>query len=351
MTAPIRLDVDGPYGDASFAVRLAACAGRVDAPDSYGEGSLVQECERRLAQALGKERAVLFPTGTLANMVALDRLCPRHARRVLLHPDSHILNDTGDSLAANAGLMPVSGAADGAGFAADALTKALADARAGKVRQTIGTVAIETPVRRRHGEMFPAARLDAIVAEAKAARLTLHLDGARLPIASAARGISMEAFAAPYDTVYLSLWKMLGLPFGAVLAGPAALLDGVEHDRRRLGGALPQFWPIAAVTLAELERLEPDWKASFVWKDAFARALSEIGVAIRPVGGEATNTLWLVPGGDAAAFKAACKKAGIVLGDTRGDAVLARANPTLLGRDPDDVARALSKIADRTRDG
>jgi threonine aldolase len=285
---------------------------------------------------------VLFPTGTLANVVALDRLCPRHARRVLLHPDSHILNDTGDSLAANAGLMPVPVAADGAGFAAEGLAHALAAARAGKVRQTIGAVAIETPVRRRQGEMFPRARLDQIVAAAKGAGLALHLDGARLPIAAAAQGRSMANFAAPFDAVYLSLWKMLGLPFGAVLAGSAALLDGVEHDRRRLGGALPQFWPIAAVTLAEFDRLESDWTKCFAWKTAFERALAAGGrIGVRQVGAEPTNTLLLVPDAPAAEFRAACKRAGIVLGDIAGDALVVRANPTLLGQDPTAVARAL----------
>jgi threonine aldolase len=343
VSAPIRLDVDGPYGDTSFASRLATAASRVSVPDSYGEGEIVRECEAALARALGKERAVLFPTGTLANVVALDRLCPRHARRVLLHPESHILSDTGDSLAANAGIMPVVAVSDGAGFGRDALTAALAASRAGKVRQGIGAVVIETPVRRRHGEMFPRAELDDVVAGAKSAGVALHLDGARLPIAAAARGVSMAQFAAPFDTVYLSLWKMLGLPFGAALAGPASTLDGVEHDRRRLGGALPQFWPIACVTLAELPRLETDWTASLRWKIEFERALATDGsISTAPVGAETANTLWLIPGGDVVAYKAGCKEAGIVLGEAVGDRVLVRANPTIVGVEPGALARRLA---------
>lgn len=346
MNAPIRLDVDGPYGDTSFATRLASTASRASAPDSYGEGAVVRECETMLARALGKERAVLFPTGSLANLVALDRLCPPHARRVLLHPDSHVRTDTGDSLASNAGLTAIAASADGAGFGPDALAAALAGAREGKVRLGIGAVVIETPMRRRHGEMFPRALLDGIVTAAKSAGVALHLDGARLPIAAAARGVSMAEFAAPFDTVYLSLWKMLGLPFGAVLAGPAAILDGIEHDRRRRGGALPQFWPIACVTLAELPRLESDWAESLRWKTAFERALANAeGLSCRAVGAETTNTLWLVPACGAAAFKTACKADGVTLGDTPGDAALVRANPTLLGVDPEGLARRLSRIA------
>jgi threonine aldolase len=346
VNAPIRLDVDGPYGDTSFAARLAAAVSRVSAPDSYGDGAIVRECEVALASTLGKERAVLFATGTLANLVALDRLCPPHARRVLLHPDSHILNDTGDSLAADGGLTAIVAASSGAGFGPDALGVAFAGARAGKVRQGIGAVAIETPVRRRHGEIFPRAEFDAVIAAAKGAGAALHLDGARLPIAAAAQGVSMAAFAAPFDTVYLSLWKMLGLPFGAVLAGPAAVLDGVEHDRRRRGGALAQFWPLASVVLAELPRLESDWIASLHWKAELERELASLpGLAVRAVGDEPTSTLWLAPAREAAAFKAASKEAGVTLGDVAGDAVLARANPTVLGVDPGALARKLSGIA------
>ncbi len=339
----LRLDVDGAYGDTSFATRLAAISRDVT-PDSYGEGALIRECEAKLAKALGKERAVIFATGTLANLLALDRLCGRDARRMLLHPDSHILNDTGDSLVAGAGITPIVAATTGPGFAAKALTDALARAQDGKVRRTIGALVIETPVRRRHGEMFPAAQMEAVIAAAKKAGVALHLDGARLPIASAARGIAMADFAEPFDTVYLSLWKMLGLPFGAVLAGPAALLDGIERDRRRHGGALPQFWPIAALVLAELGKLEPSWARAMVWRQAFERALSDAGFTIRPSGAETTSTFWLGTRGPAAAFKAACKESGIVLGETASDAVLLRANPTLLDIDPDELAKRLAAI-------
>lgn len=339
----IRLDVDGAYGDGSFAERLAAAASaRPDIPDSYGEGPVVQECEAKLAKILGKERAVVFATGTLANLVALDRLCGRDARRVLLHPDSHILNDTGDSLASDAGLMPVVASATGPGFGPDALASALASAQGGKVYRTLGAIAIETPVRRRHGEIFPNAQLDEVVAAARKARIGLHLDGARLPIAAAARGMSMARFAAPFDTVYMSLWKMLGLPFGAVLAGPAALLDGVERDRRRRGGALPQLWPIATLVLTDLDRLEPDWAKAFEWRQALEHALAKAGVETRSVGSETTNTFWLVPRRPVAAFKTACKEAGIVLGEVSGDAALLRANPTVLGIDPGELARKLA---------
>jgi len=73
----------------------------------------------------------------------------------------------------------------------------------------------------------------------------LHLDGARLYIASAYSGISPAEYARPFDTVYVSLWKYFNSLNGAILAGPRNILDGMVATRRMFGGALFQVWPFA----------------------------------------------------------------------------------------------------------
>lgn len=326
----MQLHLDGPYGDTGFAGRLGALADQLGAPDSYGEGELVRRCEEALARALGKERALLFATGTLANLLALGRHCGRHHKRVLVHPESHLVNDTGDSLAAVGGLTAIIAEPDGAGFAAASIDAAVTRASSGRVAQGLGAVCIETPVRRLRNAAFPAAALDEVLAAARRHGLAAHLDGARLPIAAAAAGRSMASFAAPFDTVYLSLWKMLGLPFGAVLAGSAAVIDGMEHERRAHGGALAQFWPLAAVVLDELPALEPGWTQAFARLDQVKAALAaEQSLEVVPVGTERTNTFWLAPRQvDAATYRQRCRERGILLGDVEDGRVLVRANPS-----------------------
>jgi len=66
-----------------------------------------------------------------------------------------------------------------------------------------------------------------------------HLDGARLHIMSAATGIRPEEYAGLFDTVYVSLYKYIGAPFGAILAGPHDVIRDMYHDRRMFGGGLP----------------------------------------------------------------------------------------------------------------
>ena len=345
----IRLDADNDAPTpAESAARLAAAVDSRPglAADSYGDGAVVREAEAMVARLLGKERAVLFATGTLANLLALDRLCPRRARRVLVHPESHFAEDTGDS-AALAGLTLVRVAASGPGFTAEAALAAIAASRAGRVRQEVGAILVETPVRRRANQMFPLAELDRVVAAAKAEKIALHLDGARLPIAAASAGRSCAAFAAPFDAVYLSLWKMLGLPWGAALAGPAALLEGIEHDRRRFGGALPQLWPLAAMVLAHLEERLAVWPAVLARAAEVRAALAADGrFVVVAMDGDATNSFWLeAPGVEPAALREAARAAGLALPEPKAARFPLRANPTWLTLAPAALAARLAAAA------
>ncbi len=349
MAQPPILHFDADSDDPSpveYARRLSGAAALAgDAADKYGQGDVIAAAERLIATRLGKERAVLFATGTLANMVALDRLCPRFARRVLVHPDSHVFADTGDGAATSMGLTLVTVPADGPGFTAAAALRAIESSDAGKVRQGVGAVVIETPVRRHSNAMFPLAELDRVTAQVRQQGVALHLDGARLPIAAASAARSIDAFAAPFDTVYLSVWKMLGLPFGAALAGPADLLEGMEHDRRRMGGALPQLWPLAVMVLAQLDERLDSWPRVFRHFDAFRDLLERSGrFTLSPIGTEATNTAWLDAGGlDPVRLRACARRQGLVLPEPQGQRFAIRANAGWLHHAPHELVEGLER--------
>ena len=350
---PVHFDADSDDpSPLEYTRRLAAAAALAgDAADKYGEGALIAKAQRLIAARLGKERALLFATGTLANMVALDRLCPRFARRVLVHPDSHVFSDTGDGAAAAMGLTLVTLPADGAGFTAEAALQAIRSTRAGKVRQGVGAVVVETPVRRYSNAMFALAELDRVTTLVRAEGVALHLDGARLPIAAASAGRSINVFAAPFDTVYLSLWKMLGLPFGAALAGPAALLDGAEHDRRRLGGALPQLWPLAVMVLAHLDERLGSWPQVLAHFGEFRAQVERQGrFTLAAIGSDPTNTTWLDVGAlDPATLRACARAQGLVLPEPQGQRFAIRANVGWLAHAPHELLARLDRAADNCR--
>ena len=108
-------------------------------------------------------------------------------------------------------------------------------------------------MRRLQGEVFDFAEMERIAAFAREQRIGLHLDGARIFLASAYTGITPASYAVLFDTVCVSLYKYFNAAAGAVLAGPRELIENLYHQRRMFGGSLRQAWPYAAVALHYLD--------------------------------------------------------------------------------------------------
>jgi threonine aldolase len=214
--------------------------------DNYLLGGEIERFERHWATLLGKETAVFMPSGTLANQLALRTLAGAK-RRVIVPETSHVYNDTGDACQTLSGLtlMPLGPGA--ATFTRADIEAVLTRTAGGRVATGVGAILIESPIRRLFGQMFDWDEAKRITDFAREHDIGTHLDGARLFIASAYTGISPAAYAAPFDTVYVSLWKYFNSGIGAILAGPKRVLDGMFHVRRMFGGNLAVGWPAALV--------------------------------------------------------------------------------------------------------
>jgi threonine aldolase len=352
MTQPrLTLASDGPdLPPRAYARLLADLAEKAEAPaDSYGLGGIVAQFETRIAAELGKERAILMPTGTLANLLALDLLSDRTRRRVLVQSDGHIQNDTGDSAQRLGGVALVPIQDKGAGYSVAAMKAEVERAAGARVAIPFSAMVIETPVRRRFAQMVPLADRDAAVAYAKEIGLKTHLDGARVYLAAAWTGRGVAEFCRPFDTVYLSLYKYFGAPFGAVLAGPAALIDGLYHDRRRHGGGLAQVWQIALVADHFLDGMAERWrKAREMAEPAYERLERSGRFAIERIpDGSNIVKLRLTRGGAEAlkAFRARAEAAGLKMPEIQGDMLAIRVNETWLASTPEAIADRLIAAA------
>ncbi len=230
-----------------YASLLADLAGRSEiVEDVYLLGGEIERFEHRWAEVLGKERAVFMPSGTLANQLALRALAGER-RRVIVPETSHIYNDTGDASQTLSGLTLLPLAPGKATFTCAEVEEVLARTASGRVATDVGAIAVESPVRRLRGELFDWAEMQRLSALARERGIGLHLDGARLFIASAYTGTSPAQYAALFDTVYVSLWKCFNSGIGAILAGPRSLLDDMFHVRRMFGGNLAAGWPAAVI--------------------------------------------------------------------------------------------------------
>ena len=223
--------------------------------DSYSLGGTVEQLEKKCAEMLGKESAVFMPTGTLANHLAIRKLCGVKPRAIV-QEQSHLYNDSGDCATrlSNINLIPL--AKDGAYFTLEALKVAVEQAESGRVINPVGAVMVESPVRRQSGKVMPFDEMKAVTDYCRDKQIGSHLDGARLYMMSGATGIPPADYAALFDTVYVSLYKYFGAPFGAILAGTAEFANGLYHDRRMFGGGLASANFAAALALQGIDGFE-----------------------------------------------------------------------------------------------
>ena len=304
------------------------------APDSYTLGGVVEELEQQFARALGKERAIFMPTGTLANHMAVRALA-NGSSRVIVQEESHLYQDEGDcaQTLSNLVLMPLG--AGRASFTAADVQHVIDQTKSARVVSRVSVISIETPVRRKQGERFDAGELKTIIALAKKEGIRLHLDGARLFIQAAYTGEDVAAYSAPFDTVYVSLYKYFNAASGAILAGPRDVIDGMYHTRRMFGGGLSSAWPFAAVALHYLAGFGDRFGRAVKTSEELIRALGQHrSLAVERVS-PGTNLFHLqVRGADAAAFRTRLAQQGINLSAPQGDRFLIGVNETWNRRTP-----------------
>ena len=194
--------------------------------DTYGAGGVVTEVELAVRDLFAAEAAVLLPSGTMAQQVALRLHAEaRGPTRVGLAPDSHLLLWEQDAVSALTGLEPV--------IDPDGL-------------DGLAALVVELPRRETGGHLLAWDDLVELSFRCVDAGVALHLDGARLwQCGPAYAPRSLAEVAALADTTYLSLYKDLGGLGGAVLLCPYDWQEAVRTWRHRMGGTLPSLWPLA----------------------------------------------------------------------------------------------------------
>ncbi|MFJ6696280.1 threonine aldolase family protein [Streptomyces sp. NPDC091272] len=255
---------------------LAADAGTVydlaDGTDVYGDG-VVAELERRTARTLGMEDAAFFPSGTMAQQVALRCWAGRTGNRtVALHPRAHPEQHERGALYEVSGLRTVHPTSEPRLPSADEVSG---------FEEPFGTLMLELPLRE-PGFVLPTwDELTAVVAAARERDAVVHFDGARLWECTEHLGRPLEEIAGLADSVYVSYYKSLGGMSGAALAGPRTLIDEARTWRHRYGGQLFQQYPAALSALLGLERELPRLPEYVAHARVVARALGDGFAAAR----------------------------------------------------------------------
>ena len=248
-----------------------AIANAVVGDDLLDGDPTTRQLEERVADLLGKERALFFPTGTMANQTAVWMHAPR-GTEVLADPDSHLVRREVAACAALCGVQPrvlLSLRADYAGLDVEAqVERELATPSPSR----ISLVSIENTHNGSGGFALTREAMQGIRRAAQRHDVPVHLDGARLWNAGIALRLAPRDFAALTDTVMVCFDKGLGAPAGSVLAGTAALIDAARPVRRRFGGTMRQNGILAAGALYALEHHLDDLSRDHDRAQCLARA-------------------------------------------------------------------------------
>lgn len=209
--------------------------------DVYSLGTIVSNFEQKVARALGKEKAIYMPTGTMANHIAMRLHCSR-GQKAVVHNQSHIYRDCGNAISHLSGIPLIPISTTNFSFSTEDIDKIIIDASEEKIITQIGAIAIETPVRRNNLQNYSYETIKDISNFARKNDIALHLDGARIIGAAALSNKKVEDFTSLFDTVYLSLYKHFNSISGAILAGSKAQINNLHNERRMFGGGLRACW-------------------------------------------------------------------------------------------------------------
>lgn len=218
--------------------------------DVYEDDPTVKKLEAYAASLVGMEAALLVPSGTFGNQLALLTHCKRGSE-VILGDDCHIV------------AHEVGAAAVIAGVQLRTLCSREGELDPAEVKAKIRSVDLHYPetslicVENAHsnGRVISLENMADIYAVAQEHSLPVHLDGARLFNAAAALGVSPQKITSYCDTVMFCLSKGLCAPVGSMLAGSEEYIGKARKFRKLMGGGLRQSGILAAAGLIALEKM------------------------------------------------------------------------------------------------
>lgn len=256
----------GPITPRVWMERMLAMP-EIDLPgDEYNAGPSIDLLQGQVAGLLGKPSALFFHKAVVGQQALLFAHRERTGRRlVAVHPKSHIAVDESDAVERLSDIRLARIGPDDAPFS-------LADLQG--VKEPLAAVVVELPLRNAGFRAPSWAALQAISDWCRQQGIAFHLDGARLWETQPFYGRSLAEIAALADSVYVSLYKGLGAPGGALIAGDAAFLESLKPWRSRMGGNLYTAFPYVLGGLYGLRHYLPRMGAYHAHAVALAGALS-----------------------------------------------------------------------------
>jgi threonine aldolase len=272
------------------------------------------------AERLGKEAAVLVPSGTMANLVSLLAHCQR-GDEALMGASSHTFLFEAGSSAAVGGIHPhtLPNRPDGT-LDLNEVRAAIRDPRNAHYPRT-RLLCLENTHNRCGGAVLPRGYMAQARALADEHGLAIHLDGARIFNAAIAREVPPADLVRHADSVSFCLSKGLSAPVGSLVCGGHDLIAQTRRQRKMLGGGMRQAGVIAAAGIVALETMVDRLADDHAHARHLAEGLAPLpGVLLDPATVETNIVIFaLAPGApEPGDFVAALAARGVRLGAIGG---------------------------------
>jgi threonine aldolase len=217
--------------------------------DVFGEDPAINELERFAADMFEMEAALFCPSGTMTNQIAI-KVHTQPGDEVICDVSSHIYQYEGGGIAMNAGVQVKLIHGDRGLVSAQQVLDSINADDVHKARTSL--VSLENTSNRGGGSCYKFDEIRAIRNVCDEHNLVLHLDGARLFNALAAKGETAAMYGRVFHSISICLSKSLGCPVGSLILGSKEFIRKARRVRKVFGGGMRQAGYMAAAGLYAL---------------------------------------------------------------------------------------------------
>jgi len=229
--------------------------------DVFREDPTVNKLEERLATLFGKEKALFFPSGSMANQIAI-KLHTQPGEQVICDKYAHIYNYEVGGVAFHSGASCKLIDGHRGMFTAKQVEEAINPSEYYYSQTRL--VEVENTTNKGGGACWDFEEFKKIKTVCKTHKLGFHIDGARVWNAMVAKNENPLQYGQTFDTISVCLSKGLGCPVGSVLIGDGDIMKRSLSLRKLFGGNMRQIGYLAAAGLYALDhnidRLAEDHK-------------------------------------------------------------------------------------------
>jgi threonine aldolase len=231
---------------------LAAMMSAKVGDDVFKTDPTINKLQTKMANMFGMEDALFFPSGTMANQVAI-KLHTQPGDRMFCDKWAHVYNFEGGGPAFNSGVTSCLIDGERGMFKAKQLSDIISGSRSDIHTPFSRLVCLENTTNKGGGACWDFEEILKVKKVCAENSLAFHLDGARLFNALIAKQETPLQYGEAFDTISICLSKGLGAPVGSVLLGTKEHMEKALRIRKLFGGGMRQAGYLAAAGIYALD--------------------------------------------------------------------------------------------------